>query len=193
MVKGIPTLIHKRSPKLVSDFIIFHPFNMKKNTYLLLGTNLGDRENNLTLARAHIAEKIDAILQSSTIYETAAWGKEDQPSFLNQVIALKTKLDPHTLLAMLLQIEIMMGRERKIKWGERIIDLDILFYEDEVISDDQLTIPHPGIPFRRFTLLPLQEIAPDLVHPQLNKTITQLLASCPDPLEVHPYVKVKGL
>lgn len=174
---------------MLIDFIIFPPLKMKKNTYLLLGSNLGDRENNLSVAREHIAEKIDSILQSSAIYETAAWGKEDQPNFLNQVIALKTGLDPYVLLTTLLQIENGMGRERKVKWGERIIDLDILFYGDEVISNDQLTIPHPGIPSRKFTLLPLQEIAPDLIHPQLNKSITELLTSCPDPLEVKLYIR----
>ncbi|MEZ4946256.1 MAG: 2-amino-4-hydroxy-6-hydroxymethyldihydropteridine diphosphokinase [Cyclobacteriaceae bacterium] len=161
---------------------------MQKTTYILLGTNLGKRELNLTAARGHIGEKIGTILYSSKIYETAAWGKEDQPDFLNQVIMLKTHIDPHSLLEKLLWIETTLGRQRKIKWGERIIDLDILFYEDEVINDENITIPHPGIPSRRFTLLPLQEIAPQLVHPVLNKTIEELLAECPDKLDVWPYV-----
>ncbi|MEQ8363733.1 MAG: 2-amino-4-hydroxy-6-hydroxymethyldihydropteridine diphosphokinase [Cyclobacteriaceae bacterium] len=161
---------------------------MQKNTYLLLGTNLGNRETNISMARGHIGDKIGTILYSSAIYETAAWGKEDQPDFLNQVIMLKTHIDAHSLLEKLLGIETTLGRQRKVKWGERIIDLDILFYGDEVISDERITIPHPGIPSRRFTLLPLQEIAPQLVHPELNKTIEELLTECPDKLDVWPYI-----
>lgn len=161
---------------------------MPKTTYLLLGTNLGKRDINLSMARGHIGEKIGTILYSSKIYETAAWGKEDQPDFLNQVIMLNTYLDPYSLLEELQKIEAIIGRQRKVKWGERIIDLDILFYEKEVINDERLTIPHADIPFRRFTLLPLQEIAAKLVHPVLHKTIDQLLAKCADHLEVWPYV-----
>lgn len=162
---------------------------MMKTTYLLLGTNLGNRDANLSMARGHLLEKVGSILVSSKIYETRAWGKEDQPDFLNQVIVLKTHLDPHKLLETLLWIENTLGRQRKVKWGERIIDLDILLYEDEVIHDEQITLPHPGIPLRRFTLLPLQEIAPKLVHPTLNKTIEQLLADCTDQLDVWAYTK----
>lgn len=153
-----------------------------------MGTNLGKRDINLSMARAHLGEKIGTILYASKIYETAAWGKEDQPDFLNQVIMLKTHLNPRTLLKNLQEIESIMGRQRKIKWGERIIDLDILFYEDEVIHDEHITVPHPGIAFRKFTLLPLQEIAPKFIHPILKKTINQLLTECPDELEVWPYL-----
>lgn len=142
------------------------------------------------MARGHIGDKIGTILYSSKVYETAAWGIEDQPDFLNQVITLNTHIDPQSLLEKLLSIETALGRQRKVKWGERIIDLDILFYGDEVIDDEHLTVPHPGIPSRRFTLLPLQEIAPKLIHPTLNKTIEELLAECPDKLEVWPYVPV---
>jgi len=163
---------------------------MKKSIFLLLGTNLGNRDVNLSMARGHIGNKIGTILESSNIYETAAWGKEDQPDFLNQVVRLNTHLDPHTLMETLLWIETTLGRQRKVKWGERIIDLDILFYEDTVVNDEQLTIPHEGIPFRRFTLLPLNEIASTLVHPVLKKTVSQMLEECPDKLEVWPYVKV---
>lgn len=142
------------------------------------------------MARGHIGDKIGTILYSSKVYETAAWGIQDQPDFLNQVITLNTHIDPQSLLEKLLSIETALGRQRKVKWGERIIDLDILFYGDEVIDDEHLTVPHPGIPSRRFTLLPLQEIAPKLIHPTLNKTIEELLAECPDKLEVWPYVPV---
>ncbi len=161
---------------------------MKKSVYLLLGTNLGNRDVNLSMARGHIANKAGTILESSKIYETAAWGKEDQPDFLNQVVRLNTHLDPHTLMETMLWIETTLGRQRKVKWGERIIDLDILFYEDVVIHEETITIPHAGIPHRRFTLLPLNEIAPQLVHPVLNKTVEQMLIECPDKLEVWPYV-----
>ncbi len=162
-------------------------FGMKKKAHILLGSNLGDREENLLRAKRHIVEKVGVILQSSTIYETAAWGKTDQPAFLNQVVALNTSLDPHPLLNALLDIENTMGRERKIKWGERTIDLDILLYENEVINDPALVIPHPGIANRRFTLLPLSEIAAHQAHPLLKKTMTQLLDECPDPLPAIPY------
>jgi len=161
---------------------------MQKTIYILIGTNLGHRETNILMARGHIGDKIGTILYSSKVYETAAWGIEDQPDFLNQVITLNTHIDPQSLLEKLLSIETALGRQRKVKWGERIIDLDILFYGDEVIDDEHLTVPHPGIPSRRFTLLPLQEIAPKLIHPTLNKTIEELLAECPDKLEVWPYV-----
>lgn len=160
---------------------------MKKNGYLLLGSNLGDRRENLLFARGHIADKAGEILLSSKIYETAAWGKTDQPAFLNQVVAIRTTLDPRTLLNTLLGIENIMGRERKIKWGERSIDLDILLYENEVINDPALVIPHPGIANRRFTLLPLAEIAASRIHPVLKKTMAQLLEECKDTLPAKAY------
>ena len=157
---------------------------MKQSAYLLLGSNLGDRETNLGLARSLIGNSVGIILQSSKIYESAAWGKEDQPDFLNQVIKIQTTLNPHALLEKLIWAETSLGRLREIKWGERIIDIDILFYENEIVEDKALTIPHPGIPKRRFTLLPLNEIAPSLVHPELKKTMTELLDECPDKLDV---------
>ncbi|HOO10058.1 MAG TPA: 2-amino-4-hydroxy-6-hydroxymethyldihydropteridine diphosphokinase [Cyclobacteriaceae bacterium] len=160
---------------------------MLKTTYLLLGTNLGDRDKNLAVARRHVEKKIGSIPALSQVYETAAWGKEGQPAFLNQVAMVKTNSSPHALLEGLQKIETLMGRERKEKWGPRIIDLDILFYENEIIHDECLTVPHPGIPWRRFTLLPLHDIAPNWVHPVLNKTIGQLLAECPDKLPAKPY------
>ncbi len=165
----------------------FPGLNMKKNVYLLLGTNLGSRSTNLQMARSLIENSAGVILESSLIYESAAWGKEDQPDFLNQVIKIHTTFNPYGLLEKLNWIESSLGRLREVKWGERIIDIDILFYEDEVIYDKALTIPHPGVTGRRFTLVPLNEIAPTLIHPQLNKTVSQLLAACEDPLKVWLY------
>lgn len=161
---------------------------MNHKAYLLLGSNLGQRETNLKMARSLIENSGGVILQSSKVYESAAWGKEDQPDFLNQVIKIHTSLNPHALLEKLSWVETSLGRLRKVKWGERIIDIDILFYEDEIVKDKALTLPHPGIPNRRFTLIPLNEIAPTLIHPQLDKTISQLLARCKDKLKVWEYL-----
>lgn len=143
---------------------------------------------NLSMARSLIDNTAGTGGQSSQIYESAAWGKEDQPDFLNQVIKIKTPLNPYALLEKLIWIETSLGRLREVKWGERIIDIDILFYEDEIINDKALVIPHPGIPNRRFTLMPLDELSPNYVHPQLGKTMKQLLDECEDNLKVWRYV-----
>lgn len=152
--------------------------------YLLLGTNLGDKKSNLTQAKKAINKQLGTIVSESAIYETAAWGKTDQPSFLNQVVQVDTDLTATELLEGISNIEKSLGRKRIEKWGERIIDIDILYYEDSVINMQNLQVPHPGIPTRRFTLIPLVEIAPNFVHPSLNLTNQQLLKKCDDPLEV---------
>jgi 2-amino-4-hydroxy-6-hydroxymethyldihydropteridine diphosphokinase len=136
-------------------------------------------------SRISISESCGDIARASSIYETAAWGKEDQSAFLNQVLKLKTKLDPKGLLRGLLEIEHQLGRERIGKYGPRVIDLDILFFNDEVVREEGLTIPHPQMQNRRFVLEPLNEIAPEKMHPVLQKKIAQLLAECPDPLPVN--------
>ncbi|MBO3698669.1 2-amino-4-hydroxy-6-hydroxymethyldihydropteridine diphosphokinase [Roseivirga sp. E12] len=152
--------------------------------YLLLGTNLGNKVKNLEKAiELMVANKI-AIRRESSIYETAAWGIEDQPSFLNQVIEIETSKTPEKLLELLQGIEQKMGRVREIKWGERLIDIDILYYGDTILDHNDLKIPHPEIQNRRFTLAPLAEIAPSLVHPTLKENHTDLLQACPDSLEV---------
>lgn len=161
---------------------------MMKTAYLLFGSNLGDRKANLAMASSFVENSVGTIIQSSHIYESVAWGKENQPDFLNQVVKIQTILSPNALLEKLAWTEVSLGRIRDVRWGERIIDIDILFYENEIIKNLDLTIPHEGIPFRKFTLLPLAELAPQLIHPGLNKTITQLLAECEDPLEIWHYV-----
>ncbi|RZK22755.1 MAG: 2-amino-4-hydroxy-6-hydroxymethyldihydropteridine diphosphokinase [Hymenobacter sp.] len=152
--------------------------------YLLLGSNLGDRAALLHQAQQLLAATAGEILAASARYETAAWGLEDQPAFLNQVLAVRTTLPPLALLAACQATEQQAGRERHQRWAARTLDVDILLYGDAVIDLPTLAVPHPALPARRFTLVPLAEMAPQLVHPQLHQTIAELLAACPDPLEV---------
>lgn len=153
--------------------------------FLLLGTNLGDRKRNLTVARNNIELSVGAIVQASATYETAAWGNTDQPDFLNQAVAVETSMEPLRLLHEILNIEKEMGRQRDVKWGERIIDIDILLYDAVVLNIEGLTVPHPQLPNRRFALTPLKEIAGEYLHPQLQLTINELLDRCADPLAVN--------
>lgn len=153
-------------------------------TYLLLGSNLGNSKQQLKDATKYIERRIGKVLRSSTIYKTAAWGKTDQPDFLNQVIIINSKLNAIDTLQTILSIEEMMGRKRTVKNAPRSIDIDILFYDHEIQQTEMLTIPHPLIQNRRFVLMPLNELTPDFVHPSLHKTIRELLAECPDMLDV---------
>lgn len=150
--------------------------------YLLLGSNEGDRHLWLSKAREQITDMCGSITQQSSIYETGAWGITDQPDFLNQVILVETALHPLTLLHAIQQIEKALGRQRDVKWGPRTLDIDILFYDDIVLNAPALIIPHPYLQDRRFTLAPLAEIAPELMHPVLHQTVIQLLQACPDKL-----------
>jgi len=152
--------------------------------FLLTGGNIGDRLQNLKKASEAIEEQVGEVLQKSALYETAAWGKTDQAPFINQVLHVSTTLPPNDLLETLLHVEQELGRQRFEKMGPRTIDLDILFYNNYIIDSPRLTIPHPQIAFRRFVLTPLHEIAEGLVHPVLNKTISQLLEECQDSLQV---------
>ncbi len=161
----------------------------KKSTYLLIGTNMGQRDANLQLATELLEKQVGKLTKSSSIYETAAWGKENQPGFLNQVLAFETNLKPAELLEKILQIEQEMGRQRLEKWGSRIIDIDILYFNEKIINQKNLQIPHPYLQDRRFTMVPLAEIAPDFTHPVLKKTNKQLLEICEDRLEVNPFEK----
>ncbi len=151
--------------------------------FLLIGSNIGQRVENLDQARKNISNSDINILEKSSIYESAAWGKEDQQNFVNQVLKIQTMAGPWELLDTILKIEIAMGRERKEKWAERTIDIDILYFEEVAIQSFDLIIPHPGIPERRFTLMPLVEIAAEKIHPKLNKSQVELLEICIDDLQ----------
>jgi 2-amino-4-hydroxy-6-hydroxymethyldihydropteridine diphosphokinase len=153
--------------------------------YLLIGGNMGDRHNYLYKAREAIEKRCGKITRQSSIYETAAWGLEDQDSFLNQALELRTAFSAEDLLTTILQIEENLGRKREIKYGPRIIDIDILLFNNAVIDTHGLKVPHPEMQNRRFVLEPLNEIAPNKVHPILKKNITQILAECTDPLTVN--------
>jgi 2-amino-4-hydroxy-6-hydroxymethyldihydropteridine diphosphokinase len=157
---------------------------MTDEIFLLLGSNLGDREANLDLAGHHIERLIGEIVKKSSLYKTVAWGKTDQPYFFNQVLEVRTLLSPEKLLQQILSIERSMGRARAERWGERLIDIDILLYGDTILDSDTLHIPHPHMHNRRFTLVPLAEIAPGMIHPVFKKNITTLLEECPDELGV---------
>jgi 2-amino-4-hydroxy-6-hydroxymethyldihydropteridine diphosphokinase len=152
--------------------------------FLLIGGNIGDRLSSLRLARLLLAQKCGRIISSSDVYETAAWGNIDQSSFLNQAIELETSLAADELLACALKAEQSMGRERKEKYGPRIIDIDILLFNNDIIEKEQLSVPHPQLPNRRFALRCLCDIAAEVIHPIFGKTIKQLLSECVDPLEV---------
>ncbi|MGN6567798.1 MAG: 2-amino-4-hydroxy-6-hydroxymethyldihydropteridine diphosphokinase [Flavipsychrobacter sp.] len=152
--------------------------------YLLLGSNEGDRFDWLEKGKAMIRESGNVIVSVSAIYETAAWGLEEQPDFLNQVIRINTTFNPTDLLKNIQQVENILGRQRTVKWGQRTLDIDILLYNDEVVDLPELHIPHPFLAKRRFTLAPLAEIAPDIIHPIDKKTMLELLNDCPDSLPV---------
>ncbi|WP_221389791.1 2-amino-4-hydroxy-6-hydroxymethyldihydropteridine diphosphokinase [Dyadobacter sp. NIV53] len=156
----------------------------KNIVFLLLGSNLGERLQVLRSAVELIEEQIGQIKSASSVYETAPWGVLDQPAFLNQVIELQTVLDPEEVLRIILAIEQELGRVRYERWGARVIDIDILYFQDLILDSARLTIPHPRLHERRFTLAPLAEIAPDFIHPVFHKSSAQLLAVCTDNSEV---------
>lgn len=158
---------------------------MKKNrVYLLLGSNMGNSRQLLTRAKKHITKTIGPIGRESGIYRTAAWGNTHQPDFLNQVIIADTTLSPTETMQAILAIEKKMGRIRTVKNAPRFIDIDILFYNKQVIDEAGLQVPHPQLNKRRFVLVPLNELSPLFIHPVLQKTIHQLLRVCPDKLAV---------
>lgn len=152
--------------------------------HLLLGSNLGNRSGNLLQARQHISRQLGPVITGSSIYKTSAWGKPDQPDFYNQLLVVNTETSPHQALSIIHAVERDMGRQRLEKWGSRTIDIDILFWGNLILHDDQLTIPHPGIPERKFALIPLAEIDKDFIHPGTLKSISELLEACPDTLSV---------
>ena len=155
--------------------------------YLLLGSNLGDRAALLAAARQELAETAGEIVAESGLYETAAWGRADQPAFLNQALAIRTWRRPEALLAACQAAEQRAGRQRREHWGSRTLDVDILLFGAEIIATSNLVVPHPRLPERRFALVPMAEIAGPQLHPQLSETIAALLLRCPDPLPVQPW------
>lgn len=158
-----------------------------RGVFLLLGTNLGDREKNLRTALARLEERVGAVEVVSSTYETSAWGIEEQPDFLNLAVKLHTQLSPEEVLAAILEIEKGMGRERIVKWGTRLIDIDILFYHDQVIDLPHLVVPHREFRKRKFALAPMAEIAAHETYPGSDDTILALHDTCPDDLPVRLY------
>lgn len=158
---------------------------MMDGIFLLLGTNLGNRKQNLKKARILLKSNFIKIKSLSSLYESEPWGIAQQPPFYNQAIEIYTGLPPEELLIYLKNIEKHLGRVQIERWKERIIDIDILYYQSEIIDTPVLKIPHPEIQNRRFTLLPLNEIAPDFIHPILKKNQRELLELCQDTLQVN--------
>ena len=153
--------------------------------HLILGSNLGDRVGQIALAKRLIFEQVGSIEAESSMYETQPWGHEEQPWFINQVIATTSPLEPALMLYAVKKIEKEAGRKPGEKWHERHIDIDIILAEDTVINDEKLVIPHPLFHLRNFTLIPLMEIAPNIVHPVLGKTIEELFVESRDQGEVY--------
>ena len=166
------------------DFLRFDK-NISMIPYVLsLGSNLGDRKAYLRQAKKRLSEELGEISAQSSVYETAAWGNERQDSFYNQLVEGSTSLNPTELLSVILGIESEMGRERIVKWSPRIIDIDILFFGKEIISTEQLLVPHPMFHLRRFTLVPLVEMMPDRIDPRSGRAMQELLNDLTDNLEV---------
>lgn len=162
---------------------------MKTNTaYIALGTNLGDTFGNLLTACEKTEKYLGEIILKSSVIQTPPWGNiKGQNNFLNAVIGVNTMLPPILLMKKMLEIEQQMGRVRDQKWGPRLIDLDLVYYANDIVKTEHLQVPHPYLQNRRFVLYSLSEIAPDFVHPVLKKTNRQLLAECEDNAEITLY------
>lgn len=154
------------------------------HVFLIIGSNLGDKKSNLEASVEMIKKQIGPVMRQSAIYETEPWGIKDQPVFYNQVVETVSELDALSVLEAITAIEKQMGRIRTVRYGSRLIDIDILFFNNEIIALPTLTIPHPRIAERNFVLAPLAELAGSRLHPVLNKTIGELWAACPDQLHV---------
>lgn len=148
--------------------------------YLSLGSNLGHKETNLRLAIEEIQKEIGEVSKISSTYETEAWGGLEQGNYLNIILEVFTPILPLDLISKILIIENRLGRIRQKKWDSRLIDIDIIFYENYMITTESLTVPHPYLEKRNFVLEPLNELIPEFTHPRLRKSISQLLAECPD-------------
>ena len=160
-----------------------------KKVFLGIGTNLGNKESNLEQAAARIKEYIGPVLKSSAIYETEPWGFQAKDEFLNMVVKVETNLTPSGLLGRILMIESLLGRVRGEKqYSSRLIDIDILLFEDMIVNKESLKIPHPLLHERKFVLVPLCEIASEFIHPVLKKSIADLLNICEDQSDVKKYI-----
>jgi len=157
----------------------------KQTIYLHTGSNLGDRISHLAQACEMLEKQVGKISNRSRLYETEAWGMKDQPDFINQALEVQTELVPDEVLFHIKKIEKEIGRQENKKWHERIIDIDILFFGNTMLSTDKLKIPHPHCHERMFVLVPLMEIAGEFIHPFLNLSIEELYMNCEDPLEVY--------
>ena len=153
--------------------------------FIGLGSNLDQPIRQLNKARQLIEQQIGAILNKSGLYESEAWGLQDQDNFVNAVIEVHSLFPPHNLLQKLLAIEAEMGRIREEKWGPRLIDLDLLFYGQLVLEEKDLILPHPHLQLRNFVLIPMLEIAPEWQHPVLEQSIEELYWNSPDKGEVY--------
>jgi 2-amino-4-hydroxy-6-hydroxymethyldihydropteridine diphosphokinase len=153
---------------------------LQRNVYLHTGSNLGDRAFHLDRARELVAAFAGELIRCSGLYQTAPWGNTEQGAFLNQAFEIQTILQPQQLMKIILELENHIGRVRKEKWGPRLIDIDILFFGQQIIKEPELIIPHPHLQDRNFVLMPLAEIAPDFVHPILQKTIRELVEESAD-------------
>lgn len=160
---------------------------MTPKVVFLLGSNVGDKLAQIKFATKEISLKIGAVITTSAIYESAAWGEHEQPSFLNQVIIIETKLQPLQILKKTQIIEQKAGRIARGKWQMRELDIDILFYEDKIVKEAKLQIPHPYIQERFFTLAPLYEIMPEFIHPSFKRSISDLYEQCDRSLMVRKY------
>tara|TARA_B100000427_G_scaffold39183_1_gene28277 strand:+ start:1240 stop:1728 length:489 start_codon:yes stop_codon:yes gene_type:complete len=158
--------------------------------YLQLGSNLGEREQFIDNAVQQISQLIGKVNIRSQIYESTPWRVDGQANYLNQIIQVKTMLLSEEVLAAILKIENELGRVRFEKWGERLIDIDIIFFNNEIIETSDLCIPHKHMHERNFVLVPLEEIAPSLIHPKYNKTVSELLHESKDMEKVVEYASV---
>jgi 2-amino-4-hydroxy-6-hydroxymethyldihydropteridine diphosphokinase len=166
---------------------IKHLFNKIMIVSILLGGNLGNRQAYLNFGKFLINRDLGSIIKESKIYETEAWGGKSDKAYLNQLVDIDFKGNPKELMLALLQIELKAGRKRWEKWGNRTLDIDILFWGDNIINEENLIIPHPALHNRKFALLPLMEWKAEFVHPVLQKKISYLLDICTDNLDVQIY------